>query len=176
MVLFFCEGPIFSLIFAMALRGVGKHTKDAAAVLTAAISGGACWPPIMYGVVTGTGRGTQYGYCVIVAAFASGLLLPLWQNVHPVARKLADPMPTESNTNTDEARQSSSAHSRKSFFKHKRRKQGSSGVEHVEQVDRVSNPSPRHIPATSSGHTPDLDTHGLDSDSTPELNTHGLDV
>lgn len=184
MLLYFCEGPIFSFLFAMALRGMGKHTKDAAAVLTAAISGGACWPPIMYGVVTGTQRGTQYGYCVIVAAFASGLLLPIWQNAHPAARKLADPVMDSTVTNSDEARQSSSAHSRKSFFKHRRRKHGSSGVEHVEQAGRVSDSSPRPSlrshprpgPEMIGGHTPELATHGLDSDGTPELNTHGLDV
>jgi fucose permease len=139
MLLYFFEGPIFSLIFALSLRGMGRHTKDAAAVLTAAISGGAAWPPIMYGVVQGTGKGYQYAYCVIVAAFATGMLLPIWQNVQPVARKLADPMPKDGGLDVgDTSRTSSSLHRPRSYFKHRRRKEGSSGVEHVEEAGHTA--------------------------------------
>ncbi|TLD18831.1 MFS general substrate transporter [Venturia nashicola] len=47
MLLYFFEAPIFSLIFATCLRGLGKWTKDGSALLTAAISGGAVWPAVM---------------------------------------------------------------------------------------------------------------------------------
>lgn len=136
MLLYSFEGPIFSLIFASTLRGMGKHTKDAAALLTAAISGGAAWPPIMYAAAVSTGKGYQYAYCVVVAAFATGILLPIWQNFHPVARKLADPLPQELDTSAtpDLPRTSSSHFRRKGFGKHKRREGSSSGVEHVEEA------------------------------------------
>ncbi|KIV99287.1 uncharacterized protein PV09_09055 [Verruconis gallopava] len=139
--LFACEGPIFSIIFASSLRGLGKHTKDASALITAAISGGASWPPIMYGIATKTHRSYQYGYCVIIAAFATGMLLPIWQNIHPVARKLADPMPDDEDfmmpVHSSSSGMRSSSFSRpKAIFKNRRRKEGISGVEHVEEVHR----------------------------------------
>jgi fucose permease len=164
MLLYFFEGPIFGLVFAMALRGVGRHTKDAAAVLTAAISGGACWPPIMYGVVIGTGKSYQYGYCVVIAALAVGTLLPLWQNAHPVARRLADPFPDGpglDRANSDVGR-SSSTRSRRSLFKHRRRKEGSSGVEHVEDTGRAQSVQAAPPRDEETGHTAELNTHGLD--------------
>jgi fucose permease len=77
MLLYFFEGPIFSLIYANCLRGLGKWTKDGNALLAAAISGGAAWPPIMYGAVKGGHKSYQYAYCVVAAAFAVGTLLPL---------------------------------------------------------------------------------------------------
>jgi len=96
MLLFFFEGPLFSLIFATCLRGLGKHTKDGTALLTGAISGGAAWPPIMYAVAKGASTGDspryQPGYSVVVSAMAIGMLLPLWQNLMPSARKIADPL------------------------------------------------------------------------------------
>ncbi|ORY12235.1 MFS monosaccharide transporter-like protein [Clohesyomyces aquaticus] len=88
MVMFF-EGPIFSLIYVQALRGWGKHTKDAAVILTSAIGGGAIFPPIFYGAQQA--RNVQYAYCVAVAAFASGILFPAWLNVFPTAREIVDP-------------------------------------------------------------------------------------
>jgi hypothetical protein len=92
MLLYFFEGPIFSFIFANCLRGLGKWTKDGSALLTAAISGGAAWPPIMYGAARGGHKRYQYAYCVVAAALAIGTLLPVWQNLVPAARKLSDPV------------------------------------------------------------------------------------
>lgn len=60
--------------------------------MTAAISGGAAWPPIMYGAAKGGHKRYQYAYCVVAAALAIGTLLPLWQNFVPAARKISDPV------------------------------------------------------------------------------------
>ena len=87
-ILYLFEGPLFSLIFTSGLRGMGAHTKTASAFLTSAISGGAVFPPIMYGVEKS--RGVQYAYCVVVAAFSAGILLPIWTNVDAKARRLVD--------------------------------------------------------------------------------------
>ncbi|KAF2840737.1 MFS monosaccharide transporter-like protein [Patellaria atrata CBS 101060] len=89
--LYFFEGPIFILVFAMAIRGLGRRTKDGSAWLTAAISGGAFIPPIMHAV--SENKGVQYSYCVVVAVFAFGSLLPLYYQVVPRARKLVDDPP-----------------------------------------------------------------------------------
>ncbi|KAH7125680.1 MFS monosaccharide transporter-like protein [Dendryphion nanum] len=91
--LMFFEGPLFALIFAQPLRGLGKHTKDGAVLLTAAIGGGAVFPPAMYGAMKA--RNAQYAFCVAIAAFAAGTLFPLWLNLFPTARQLADPVRDE---------------------------------------------------------------------------------
>jgi len=91
--IYFFEGPIFSLIFAMTLRGCGRHTKDASALLTAAISGGSVFPPMMYGAAKA--RNVQFAYCVVVAAFACGALLPVWFYVVRGAREIVDPVKSE---------------------------------------------------------------------------------
>ena len=87
----FFEGPLFPLIYAQGLRSLGKHTKDAAVLLTAAIGGGAVWPPIMYAVYKS--RSVQYAYCVVVAAYTAGALFPLWLNLpfFSAQRRLVDP-------------------------------------------------------------------------------------
>lgn len=89
MLLFF-EGPLFPLIFVQPLRGMGRYTKDASALLTAAIGGGAALPPIMYAVVIRWG--IRRGYAVVVAGFAAGAVFAVWQNGIKGARKLADPV------------------------------------------------------------------------------------
>jgi fucose permease len=175
MLLYFFEGPIFALIFAMALRGVGRHTKDASAVLTAAISGGACWPPIMYGVVHGTGRGAQYGYCVVIAALAVGTLLPVWQNAHPVARKLADPYPDSPRRDRADS-MVGRPNSRRSLFKYRRRKEGSSGVEHVEDSGQSGHPHAHAHAHAQQAHVQERQSNDVEAGYTAELNTHGLDI
>jgi fucose permease len=154
--LFFFEGPLFACIFVMALRGVGRHTRTAAAFLTAAISGGGCWPPIMYGVATGTGKGYQYGYVVVIAALATGALLPIWLNVHPVAQKLADPQSVRPGTDTVVAgiSQSGSTSRRTRIFKHIMRKKGRSGGGHPQEAGGADD--------VHQGQCADLATHGLD--------------
>ncbi|OCK75999.1 MFS general substrate transporter [Lepidopterella palustris CBS 459.81] len=87
---YFFEGPIFSLIFGQCLRGMGRNTKYASVLLTTAIGGGAVTPLISYGA--GQARNVQYAYCVVVAAFAFGLLLPIWLNVVPGVKAIVDPM------------------------------------------------------------------------------------
>ncbi|KAL9067079.1 MAG: hypothetical protein Q9157_006929 [Trypethelium eluteriae] len=87
-IVYLFEGPLFSLIFTTGLRGMGARTKDASALLTAAISGGAVFPPIMYAV--SKSRGAQYSFCIVVAAFAAGVLLPLWINGDGRARRQVD--------------------------------------------------------------------------------------
>lgn len=74
----------------MCLRGLGSKTRLGSVFLTAATSGGAVIPVIM-SPVNGS-RGIRYGFCVAVAAFAFGLLLPLYATVVPDARRQVDPV------------------------------------------------------------------------------------
>ncbi|KAL1636441.1 hypothetical protein SLS58_009794 [Diplodia intermedia] len=90
---YFFEGPIFSLLFAQSLRGMGRHTKEASALLTASISGGAIFPPINFAVENGAEPGQYgYGFIVPIAAAAFGALMPLYCNFFPKAIAQVDPI------------------------------------------------------------------------------------
>ena len=89
LLVYFFEGPLFSLIFVAPLRGLGRDTKDAAALMTAAISGGAILEPIQWAVANA--RNYQYSYCVIIAFFAAATVFPLYLNFYPLARMQVDP-------------------------------------------------------------------------------------
>jgi fucose permease len=97
----FAEGPIFPQIFAQGIRVMGKHTKDASVLLTAAIGGGAVFPPIMFAALKI--HNAQYAFCVIVAAYAAGSLYPIYLNTLPAARSLSDPVRDEHSRRVSEA-------------------------------------------------------------------------
>ena len=88
--IFLFESGIFSLIFAISLRGLGAKTKWGAIALAAGTSGGAVIPGIESPVRDG--RGVKYSYAVIVAAFAFGAVMPLYLEAVPAARKQVDPV------------------------------------------------------------------------------------
>ena len=74
----------------MCIRGLGAYTKTGSVFLTAATSGGAVVPAIISPVADG--RGVRYGFCVIVAFFAFGALLPVYTETVPAAKAQVDPV------------------------------------------------------------------------------------
>ena len=86
----FFESGIFSLIFAISLHGLGKHTKMGSVLLTAGTSGGAIIPAIMWPAVSH--HNVRYAFCVVVAAFAFGALMPIYLCLSPAAKKQVDPV------------------------------------------------------------------------------------
>lgn len=84
------QSGVFSIIFAMCLRGLGSKTRMGSVVLTAATSGGAVIPVIMNPV--NVSRGIRYGFAIPLAVFAFGLLLPLYATAVPAARQQLDPV------------------------------------------------------------------------------------
>jgi len=146
---YFFEGPIFSLIYAIALRGLGKHTKDGSVLLTTAISGGAVFQPIMY--AASKSRNYQYAFCVVVAAFAFGTIFPVFLNLVPQARKQVDPVKNFGGLNEDTSPPSpeSPASRRGSKFWEglKMRQKESEDLPSAEHKERKSTPSPRDSPA-----------------------------
>lgn len=84
------ESGIFSLVFAIALRGLGQHTKTGAVLLTAATSGGAIIPGVMSPVTEKSG--VRYAFCVVVAVFAFGALMPIYLTISPAAKRQVDPV------------------------------------------------------------------------------------
>jgi hypothetical protein len=88
---FFFEGPLFSLIFGQSLRGMGRHTKTASVLITAAVGGGAVFSPIS-SQIANNGKRPMYALVIAVAAFAGGTVFPVMLNLHPFARKQVDPI------------------------------------------------------------------------------------
>lgn len=89
---FFFEGPVWPLVYAIGLRGMGKRTKFAAACLTAGASGGGPFPFVQLGIIQGAHKSIQYSFCVLVALFAFGAIFPLYLNLIPGARHQVDPI------------------------------------------------------------------------------------
>ncbi|EXJ85303.1 hypothetical protein A1O3_05978 [Capronia epimyces CBS 606.96] len=87
---FLFEAGIFSNIFAIGMRGLGAHTKLGAALMTAAVSGGAVFPPIQWAVLKG--HGIRYSYCVPLAAAVFGMLFPIYLTLSPEARTQVEPV------------------------------------------------------------------------------------
>lgn len=84
------QSGIFPITFAMCIRGLGAHTKDGAILLTMATSGGAVAPAIMNAVINS--RGVRYSFCIVVAFFAFGLVLPVFTALVPAAKQQVDPV------------------------------------------------------------------------------------
>ncbi|KAF2266696.1 MFS general substrate transporter [Lojkania enalia] len=137
----FFEGPIFSLVFAQALRGMGRHTKEASVLLTAAIGGGAVFPPIIFGAMQI--RNIQYAFCVAVAAFAGGMIFPIWLNLHPAARQISDPVrdeQTRRESQIEEQRRESTGTGEKKRKRISLRKKEKHELPFVEHLERRSWP------------------------------------
>ncbi|CAI7629384.1 unnamed protein product [Penicillium pancosmium] len=93
MLLYLFESGVFSIIFAISLRGTAQHTKTAAVFLTMAIGGGTFFPFAEYAAYLT--HGAQYSFCVIVALFAAGAIFPIYLNFVPAVKKQVDPVPNE---------------------------------------------------------------------------------
>lgn len=93
-IVYFMEGPIFSLVFAQGLHGMGRHTRRASVLLTAAISGGAVFSPIS-NAVTQTVAGASTALIVALAVFAAATVFPIALIVYSPLRRLVE-YPAES--------------------------------------------------------------------------------
>ena len=74
----------------MSLRGLGAYTKTGSIFMTAAISGGAVIPGIMSPITSSLG--IQHSFCIVVAVFAFGALLPIYTILVPAAKEQVDPV------------------------------------------------------------------------------------
>ena len=139
------ESGIFSLIFAISIRGMGRQTKWAAVLLTAATSGGAAIPPIMNPL--STKDSLQYAFVVCIAVFAFGTIFPIYLSLNPLAKKQVDPIrttrePVLGSENRPEGRKRSGKGFHDFMRKGKKdvstseRSSGQPSIEHVESADR----------------------------------------
>ena len=137
---FFMEGPLFPLIFSQALRGVGRHTKTAAVLLTSAVSGAAVFSPIS-SHVSGTSRGPMCALVIGVATLAAGTLFPLALNASPQARKQVDPIKDNAAIIDDRPSSASSRAGKALTFLSPGKKKRSAESSNVECKERTGNDS-----------------------------------
>lgn len=93
--MYFSEGPLWPLIFAMGLRGQGDRTKRASAWLTMGASGPAFWPFVMYAIINsrqGTGSAVQLAFVVVVVLSLFTLAYPVLFTFLSDGRSLVDPV------------------------------------------------------------------------------------
>lgn len=93
MMVYLFESGVFSIIFAISLRGTSRHTKTAAVLLTTAVGGGVLFPFAGYRAYLE--HGAPYSFCILVALFATGAIFPLYLNLVPAVKKQVDPVPNE---------------------------------------------------------------------------------
>lgn len=88
-ILWFFEGPLWPLIYALGLRKLGRATKVGAALITAGASGGAVSPWFMY-AATEDGVNVRRAFFLLSLALALGCLFPVYLCVIPKAREQVD--------------------------------------------------------------------------------------
>lgn len=82
-------GGIFGLTFATSLRGMGDHTRTAAALLTSTASGGAFIPLIQYGIAKR--RDIQFSFIVQAILFILCVVFPIHLNSSQAVKRQVDP-------------------------------------------------------------------------------------
>jgi hypothetical protein len=146
---------VFSIIFAIGLRGCGAHTKTAASLITAAISGGAVVPVIQNPVMNA--RGVRYSFCVATAVFAFGAIFPIYLNLFPQARNQVDPVIGGHHWTSPLKRQSTAVRGIGGGEKvMKRSVKGKSDLPTIEHLEGDSAAGPSTAPVAKKGQAHDL--------------------
>ncbi|PCG91438.1 Major facilitator superfamily domain, general substrate transporter [Penicillium occitanis (nom. inval.)] len=89
----FFQGGGYPLTRAISLRGQGRHTKTAGALLVAVLVAAVFGIFLRY--VAAVAHGDQYSYNVAVASWSVSTIFPLYLNLVPAARKQVDPVLNE---------------------------------------------------------------------------------
>ena len=88
----FFEGPLFPLLFAMALRGLGRWMKLGAVIQMTTLCGAILIIYIMLAVAHLDGRSLQQSFYVPVGIYAAGIAFAIYLSLFPAARHLVDPV------------------------------------------------------------------------------------
>ena len=79
LVLFF-ESCLFSTIFTLSLRGLGRHTKRGGSFLVSSIVGGAIWPPMTGAVIDA--QNAQIAMVMPLIGYLISITFPIYLNVY----------------------------------------------------------------------------------------------
>ncbi|OBT87178.1 hypothetical protein VE02_04744 [Pseudogymnoascus sp. 03VT05] len=86
---YFCEGPVYAIIFALAMRGLGAKTKLGSALVITMNIGGAAGPWVVLGIIKSMAD-TRRPFIAGVALLFLATLYPLYLCVVPKARSIVD--------------------------------------------------------------------------------------
>ena len=78
LVLFF-ESCLFSTIFTLSLRGLGRHTKRGGSFLVSAIVGGAVWPPMTGAIIDA--RNARVAMVMPLVGYLISITFPIYLNL-----------------------------------------------------------------------------------------------
>ncbi|EED23683.1 MFS monosaccharide transporter, putative [Talaromyces stipitatus ATCC 10500] len=92
LMLFFFESGVFSITFAISLRGMGRHTKTASAIMATTISGGAFYPFFQEIAQINNNGNVSSSYVVLAVGYAAAAIFPLYLMLVPQAKKQVDPV------------------------------------------------------------------------------------
>ena len=145
---FLFESGVFSIIFAISMRGMGAYTKTASAIVTAAISGGALFSPIQTIVYEGH-HSLQYSFCVPLAAFAFGTIFAIYLNIIPAARNQVDPV-YERRSRQRDTRNALTSTSSGSDLKSPKSQFGLAGILARRKQCKPEGPSSQHVERCSN--------------------------
>lgn len=84
-VVLFFESCLFSTIFTLSLRGLGRHTKRGGSFLVSSIVGGAVWPPMTGAIIDATNA--QTAMIMPLIGYLISLTFPIYLNLYK-AREL----------------------------------------------------------------------------------------
>lgn len=82
------QASLFPIIFASAIRGLGRHTKEAAKYQVSAAVGAAIFPPVYYSVLKKSNP--RYAMSVTLTLLAIGITYPLYLCVSKKERRRLD--------------------------------------------------------------------------------------
>ncbi|WVW85138.1 hypothetical protein I302_107175 [Kwoniella bestiolae CBS 10118] len=87
----FFEGPIFPLVFAMTIRGQGRHTKSTSTALIASICGATVFPVVSYEVEKLHPNNRILALTVVCALYGSCAFFPIMLTINRNLRRWIDP-------------------------------------------------------------------------------------
>ncbi|OKL58978.1 hypothetical protein UA08_05757 [Talaromyces atroroseus] len=92
MMLFFWESGVISITIAISLRGTGRHTKTAGAIMATALGGGAGYPFFQELARVQNHGSVASSYVVLAVGYAAAAVFPLYLMLVPAAKKQVDPV------------------------------------------------------------------------------------
>ncbi|KFY48466.1 hypothetical protein V495_01280 [Pseudogymnoascus sp. VKM F-4514 (FW-929)] len=103
---YFCEAPVYAIVFGLALRGLGAKTKFASALMTTMNAGGAAGPWVVLGVMRQMGTTRRPFIAGVVLLFVA-TLYPLYLSLVPKAREIVDWHDGDGESETQSSRRNS---------------------------------------------------------------------
>lgn len=90
-IVFFCEGPIFPTLFAITLRGMGRHTRLTSTGLVTALCGGGVWPSVAYAIRTEQEANARVTLSIVPVLYGACAIYAIGLNLSPTIRNWLRP-------------------------------------------------------------------------------------